>query len=111
MWSSISRECKISINSLNKSIRVVFFCSTVSSIPLHQSITIRFAKEELSYLSDKSLKVRMVFEREFMVIFPGQKGKIKVQSNGKSVKCLQKDVPVPEVIFIASPHKTYIVSI
>lgn len=72
---------------------------------------LKLGKLELNYLSDKSLKVRTVFEREFRVVFPGQKGKIKVQSNGKSVKCLQKDVPVPEVIFIASPHKTYIVSI
>jgi len=81
-------------------------------VPSHaKGRRLKLGKLELSYPSDKSVKVRTVFEREFRVIFPGQKGKIKVQSNGKSVKCLHKDVPLPEVIFIASPHKTYIVSI
>jgi hypothetical protein len=72
---------------------------------------LKLGKLELSYPSDKSLEVRTVFEREFTVIFPGQKGEVKVQSDGENVKFLQKNVPVPEVTFTASPHKTYIVSI
>ena len=71
---------------------------------------LKLGKLELSYPSDTSLKVRTAFEREFRVIFPGQKKLIKVHCNGQSVNVLQKDVPVPEVVFVALPNKTYIVS-
>jgi hypothetical protein len=47
---------------------------------------------------------------ELRVTFPGQSGEIKVHCHGESVNVLQKYVPVPEVVFIALPHKTYIIS-
>jgi len=80
-------------------------------VPSHaKGRRLKLGKLELDYPSDKSLKVRTEFEREFRVIFPGQKGQIKVHCNGQSVNVLQKDVPVPEVVFVALPNKTYIVS-
>jgi hypothetical protein len=71
---------------------------------------LKLGKLELSYLTDSSVELKTSFEREFRVVFPGQKGKLKVLCNGKTVKKKSLSIAGSEVAFTGMPGKTYLIS-
>ena len=71
---------------------------------------LKLGKLEVHYPTDTSVELKTAFQREFKVIFPAQKEKIKVQCDGKTVKYISVTTAASEVTFTAMPDKTYIVS-
>ena len=80
-------------------------------VPSHaKGRRLKLGKLEVSYPTETSVELKTAFQREFKVIFPGKKGGIKVLCDGAVVKPVKVSGEASEVIFTASPHKTYIVS-
>ena len=71
---------------------------------------LKLGKLQVHYPTDTSVELKTAFQREFKVIFPAQKGKIKVQCDGKTVESKSVATEASEITFIAMPAKTYIVS-
>ncbi len=71
---------------------------------------LRLGKLEVHYPTDTSVELKTDFQREFRVVFPARHEKIKVQSDGKTVKYISVTTAASEVTFTAMPEKTYIVS-
>ena len=71
---------------------------------------LKLGKLEVHYPTDTSVELKSAFQREFKVIFPAQKEKIKVQCDGKTVEYKSVATEASEITFTAMPAKTYIVS-
>ena len=71
---------------------------------------LKLGKLQVHYPTDTSVELKTAFQREFKVIFPARNEKIKVQSDGKTVKSISLNTAASEVTFTAMPGKTYIVS-
>ncbi len=71
---------------------------------------LKLGKLEVHYPTDTSVELKTAFQREFKVIFPAQKEKIKVQCDGKTVESKSVAAEASEITFTAMPAKTYIVS-
>ncbi|MFQ6115191.1 MAG: trehalase family glycosidase [bacterium] len=71
---------------------------------------LKLGKLEVHYPTNTSVELKTAFQREFKVIFPAQKGKIKVECDGKTVESQSVSPEASEITFTAMPGKTYIVS-
>jgi len=71
---------------------------------------LKIGKLEVRYPTEESVELKSSFKREFKVVFSGQKGKIKVRYEGKTVKKKNLNIAAFEVTFTAMPGKTYIIS-
>jgi hypothetical protein len=72
---------------------------------------LKLGKLEVHYPTDESVELKTAFEREFKVVFPDQKEKLKVQCNGTPVECITETDTASNVTFTATPERTYVVSI
>ena len=72
---------------------------------------LKLGKLEVHYPTDESVELKTAFQREFNVVFPGQKEKLKVQCDGKPVECNSEADTASNVAFTAMPERTYVVSI
>jgi hypothetical protein len=80
-------------------------------IPPHaKGRRLKLGKLEVNYPTDTSVELRTLFQREFRVIFPGEKSKIDVRCDGISLKSVNVTGTTSEATFTAMPGKTYIVS-
>ena len=71
---------------------------------------LKLGKLEVHYPTDTSVELKTAFQREFKVVFPAQKGKLKVQCDGKTVEYKSVATEAAEIAFTAMPAKTYIIS-
>lgn len=71
---------------------------------------LKLGKLEVHYPTDKSVELKTAFQREFKVVFPDQKEKLKVQCDGKPVEYKSVATEPSGITFTAMPGKTYIVS-
>jgi len=72
---------------------------------------LKLGKLEVSYPTDTSVELKSAFQREFKVVFPGNKnGEIQVQCDGKTVESVKSAGVAAEVSFTAQAGKTYVVT-
>ncbi|MCP4197956.1 MAG: hypothetical protein GY762_12475 [Proteobacteria bacterium] len=83
---------------------------TITIPPNAKGRRLKLGKLEVHYPTDTSVELETDFQREFKVVFPARNEKIKVQSDGKTVKTISVATAASEVTFTAVPGKTYVVS-
>ena len=83
---------------------------TIVIPPNAEGRRLKLGKLEVHYPTDRSVELTTAFQREFKVVFPAQKEEIKVQCDGKTVKCKSATAAASEITFTAMPDKTYVVS-
>jgi hypothetical protein len=71
---------------------------------------LKLGKLEVHYPTDTSIELQTAFQREFKVVFPDQKEKIKVECDGETVASQSVATEASEITFTAMPGKTYMVS-
>jgi hypothetical protein len=72
---------------------------------------LKLGKLEVSYPTDTSVELKSAFQREFKVVFSGNKdGELQVQCDGTTVESVKSAGAAAEVSFAAQPGKTYVVA-
>ena len=72
---------------------------------------LKLGKLEVSYPTDTSVELKSAFQREFKVVFPGNKnGEIQVQCDGTTVESIKSAAVAAGVSFTALAGKTYVVT-